>query len=65
MTVQNKNGNRPDHDLEAAALEALEAARAMPHGPERIEALKKAGSLRYVADRVGPVFAKRGRPRKD
>jgi len=58
----------PHHDSEdpdASALEALEAARAMPHGPARTEALKKAGLLRNQADRRGLVFAKRGRPRKD
>jgi hypothetical protein len=60
-----KSVNPPDHDLEAAAQEALEEARAMPHGPERTRALRKAGDLRNAADRAGPVFAKRGRPPKD
>ena len=59
-----KTPNQRDHDLEAEALEALEAARAMPHGTERTRALKKAGDLRNAADRAGFVFAKRGRPRK-
>ena len=31
----------PKPDLETEALEALEKARALPHGPERAEALKK------------------------
>jgi hypothetical protein len=52
-------------DPDASALEALEAARAMPHGPARTEALKKAGLLRHQADLRGLVFAKRGRPRKN
>jgi hypothetical protein len=33
----------PNVDLDAEADEALEAARSMPCGPEKIEALKKAG----------------------
>ena len=40
-----KSVHRPDPDLEAAAQDALEAARAMPPGPERILALKEAGKL--------------------
>ena len=63
MTEQ-KNIRRPDHDLEAEALAALEEARAMPQGPERVEAMKRAGSLRYAADQAGITFAKRGRPSK-
>jgi hypothetical protein len=46
---KRKNLQRPDHDLEAEALAALEEARAMPHGPERALAMKKAGSLRTAA----------------
>jgi len=63
MTEQ-KNVRRLDHDLEAEALAALEEARAMPHGPERVRAMKRAGNLRNAADLVGTVFAKRGRPTK-
>jgi hypothetical protein len=51
-------------DLDAEAEEALEAARSMPNGPEKIEALKRAGLLRKAADARGISFAKRGRPRK-
>jgi hypothetical protein len=51
-------------DLDAEADEALEAARSMPRGPEKIEALKKAGLLRRAADARGVVFAKRGRKPK-
>ncbi len=59
-----KRVNRRDHDLEAEAEAALEEARAMPHGPERTKALKKAGNLRNAADLVGLVLAKRDRPSK-
>jgi hypothetical protein len=53
-----------DHDLDAQAALALDAARALPHGPERTEALKRAGVLRNAADAQGMSFAKRGRPKK-
>lgn len=52
------------HDCEAAADDALAAARKMPPGAERIEALKNAGKLRSSADARGLAFAKRGRPLK-
>ncbi len=48
----------------AKATDALEEARQMPPGSKRIDALKKAGRLRYMADRHGLSFAKRGRPPK-
>jgi hypothetical protein len=55
----------PDRiDQELRAADALERARLLPPGPERNEALKLAGQLRSSADSSGPVFAKRGRPRK-
>jgi hypothetical protein len=54
----------PRHDFEATADEALEAARDMPPGPARVEALKAAGMLRAAADSFGVIFAKRGRPLK-
>jgi hypothetical protein len=55
-----------DDDLYAQAFEALEAARAMPHGAERAMALKRAGLLRKAADdaRGKIVFSRVGRPRK-
>ncbi|MDB5531729.1 MAG: hypothetical protein JWO28_44 [Hyphomicrobiales bacterium] len=41
---------RPDiHDWQARADDALELARAMPPGAERIAAFKKAGLLRDAA----------------
>ena len=56
--------NPASHDLDAEADEALAAARSMPSGPAKIDALKKAGLLRNAADARGITFAKRGRPRK-
>ena len=50
------------HNFEAHADDALDAARSMPPGPERIEALKAAGMLRNAADVYGIIFARRGRP---
>jgi hypothetical protein len=38
------------HDWYARAEDALEKARAMKRGPERIAALKKAGELQVAAD---------------
>ena len=55
---------RPQQDLHIEALAALEQARAMPHGPARSEALKRAGILQNAADMQGLLFAKRGRPPK-
>jgi len=54
----------PQQDLHMEALAALEQARAMPHGPARSEALKRAGLLQNAADMQGLLFAKRGRPPK-
>jgi hypothetical protein len=56
---------RPKLDLDVEALAALEEARAMPPGPERTQAIKRAGILRNAADLTGLLFAKRGRPPKD
>jgi hypothetical protein len=55
----------PDRlDWDTRAADALELARLMAPGPERIEALKLASLLRCTADARGLIFAKRGRPRK-
>ena len=44
--------NTPDNDENwIAAEKALETARRLPGGRERIEALKHAGRLRFDADR--------------
>ena len=48
-----------DHDLDAEAQIALDEARALKPGPEKTEALKRAGHLRNAAD-----AAKRGTPEK-
>jgi len=56
--------SRPKRDLETEAATALEEARAMPHGPERSEAMKRAGILQNAVDMQGLLFAKRGRPPK-
>jgi hypothetical protein len=42
--------NTADEEWDVAQA-ALEAARRLPAGPERFEALKKAGQLRYEADK--------------
>ena len=64
-TSKGPNRRKPDvRDLNAEADEALAAARSMSSGPQRIEALKRAGLLRRAADAVGISFAKLGRPRK-
>jgi hypothetical protein len=36
----------------------------MPHGPERSEAMKRAGILQNAVDMQGLMFARRGRPPK-
>ena len=55
---------RPRRDLETEAQAALEEARAMAPGPERTEAMKRAGILQNAVDMQGVLFAKRGRPPK-
>jgi hypothetical protein len=62
--MDKKVEDGPQRDLHMEALVALEKARAMPHGPARSEALKRAGILQYAADMQGLTFAKRGRPPK-
>jgi hypothetical protein len=61
---EDKKHPQPDIDLDAQALLALSEARAMPTGPERSEAMKKANILRNAADKRGMAFAKLGRPPK-
>jgi hypothetical protein len=63
--AEEKKEQRPKRDLDAEALMALEEARAMRPGPERTEAMKRAGILRNAADLQGLFFAKRGRPAKN
>jgi hypothetical protein len=61
---QEKIDSRSQLDLEAEAMAALEAARMLPPGVKRTEAMKQAGILRKAADVRGISFAKRGRPKK-
>jgi hypothetical protein len=64
-TMNKETQPAPDRiDQEILAADALERARLLPPGPERNEALKLASLLRCTVDSRGPVFAKRGRPRK-
>jgi hypothetical protein len=44
LMAQEKKVRRREVDLDAEAFAALEEARAMPHGPERTEAMKKRAS---------------------
>ena len=46
--MQREDSEHPDW---IAAEAALKTARNLPSGPERIEALKRAGQMRYEADR--------------
>ena len=62
--AEDKRESRNQLDLDAEASAALERARLMPPGPERTEAMKRAGILRNAADLQGVFFAKRGRPAK-
>jgi hypothetical protein len=62
--TENVRRSSDGRDAFTRAVDALEAARAMPRGPERTQALKEAGRLRYVADLRGVVVARRGRPPK-
>jgi hypothetical protein len=55
-----------DDDDWRFAEAALEKARSLPGGPERIEALKQAGKLRFAADKRRHKKEQRdpGRPSK-
>jgi hypothetical protein len=55
---------KPRLDLEAEALAALETARALPHGPERTEAMKRAGILRNAVELQGLFSTKPERSAK-
>jgi hypothetical protein len=59
-----KQRAKVSNDFEADADEALQAARIMPPGPDRFEALKVAGRLRNAADVYRLIFARPGRPSK-
>jgi len=63
-SVKRPKTTNTDDDWDALAHKALKAARQMPKGPERIEALKQAGRLRMAADRKQIQFTPLGRPPK-
>jgi hypothetical protein len=63
MPKQQRQPSSGSHSHIARATDALEEARGMPPGSQRIQALKQAGLLRHAADSQGLDFAKRGRPR--
>jgi len=50
MMKQRSPGGPDSHDWDARAQEALDAARKLPHGAARSEAMKRAGELRLAAD---------------
>jgi hypothetical protein len=60
----NRTPTIATYDLDAKATMALDEARMLEPGPNKTEALKKAGLLRNAADIQGLFFAKRGRPVK-
>jgi len=47
----------PRQDLDAKATQAAREAQNLPHGPERIEAMKKAVGLRHAADTYNYLFS--------
>ena len=49
--MTTKTDKQSDDEEWRAAEAALAAAREIPVGPERIEALKRVGQLRYEADK--------------
>ena len=55
---------QPKLDLETEALAALELARALAPGPERTEAMKRAGVLRNAVDMQG-LLRQDGEDRQD
>ena len=63
--MKMRKPSRPDlADWDARATEALDAARLLPVGAARSEALKKAGVLRSAADARGIFAPSLGRPAK-
>lgn len=65
MDAKQQTQFEPDiHNLSARAEAALELAQTMPSGPDQIEALKKARTLRNAADVYEMIFAGRFRSLK-
>src|ERR1700693_1083978 len=58
FTARQRTPRHPGSDLEDQAAMALEKARAMPSGPDRSKAIKRALNLRSAADLVKVVFAR-------
>jgi hypothetical protein len=63
MPKQQTQPSSGSHSQIAQATDALEEARGMPPGSQRIQALKQAGLLRHAADSQGLDLAKRGTSR--
>ena len=63
--MRTMSSQSPDeHDWQARAAEALDKARKMKPGPDRNDALKKAGQLQSAADMFGYLKSKELRPPK-
>lgn len=62
--AQEKKARRRELDSDAEAFAALEEARAMPPGPERTKAMKKAGNLRKQPTCSGSFLRSAAGPRK-
>ena len=60
LLIHNPNAGRGG----AKRHRSLDEARRMKPGPERTEAMKRAGILRNAVDLQGLSFARRGRPAK-
>jgi hypothetical protein len=67
MKVQDMGSGKDDIDEKWANAEAaLAAAQAMPSGPEKIEALERAGRMRFAAaeKRIAALGAENTRSRR-
>jgi hypothetical protein len=62
MRKDRKEASPDRYDWLARAAEALEKARKLKPGPQRNEALKKAGQLQSAADMMGYLKSKELRP---
>ena len=59
--AQEKDDQRPELDLDAEARAALEEARAMPHGPERAQAMRHvSGTVGGAGDEFGGRHPQKG-----
>jgi hypothetical protein len=62
--MRSSSDSSQSPDWQARAAEALEKARRMKPGPERNEALKKAGQLQSATDMMGYLKSKELQPPK-